>query len=321
MTGIELETLNQIWRGSPVVRVRGPLAAVREHVPRFERHPLTAIVGGHQPGAHPRLDAIVRMPGGPDDRPVPVAAVSKDYTLLPHHEVFDRITTALREIGVPPDGVGAEVKLTEHGERMALSVFLPTHAPFDPGDGHEMALRLECFNSVDGSLRFRALMGWFRYVCSNGFVVGVTMHHVSCRHVSTMPLIALDDVLRDGLARYETEQRNFMRWRTTRVSLDRTERWANSWVKDAWGAKAAARAWHIARTGRDAEVAASYQGRDPSRIAVTAGAPVPGAPSRCDNLFDLGQALAWLARQRRDVTEQLAWREGIPALLAPLEAI
>jgi hypothetical protein len=37
-----------------------------------------------------------------------------------------------------------------------------------------------------------------------------------------------------------------------------------------------------------------------------------------DNLFDVSQALAWLARQRRDLHEQLAWRDQIPALVAGL---
>ena len=203
---------------------------------------------------------------------------------------------------------------------MALSLFLPPRFEFDPGDGHPMALRLECTNSVDGSLRFRALVGWFRFVCSNGLVVGVTTRHISCRHVSDMPLLALDDVLRDGLARHETERANFVRWRRQRVSLAAVERWADTTLKSAWGAKAAVRAWHIVRTGRDAEVAGSYGRNRPSAVATTPGAFVPGAPARSDNLFDISQVLAWLARQRRDVAEQLAWRDDMPRLLAALEA-
>src|SRR5881296_1450081 len=39
---------------------------------------------------------------------------------------------------------------------------LPGQYDFDPGDGRPMALRLECFNSVEGSCRFMAVMGWLR---------------------------------------------------------------------------------------------------------------------------------------------------------------
>jgi len=44
---------------------------------------------------------------------------------------------------------------------------------------------------------------------------------------------------------------------------------------------------------------------------------VPDAPPQCRTLFDLSQILSWLAQERRDVQEQLAWRETIPELLAP----
>jgi hypothetical protein len=45
---------------------------------------------------------------------------------------------------------------------------------------------------------------------------------------------------------------------------------------------------------------------------------VPGAPQECRNLFDLSQILAWLAKDRRDVQEQLEWREKIPDLMVHL---
>jgi hypothetical protein len=32
----------------------------------------------------------------------------------------------------------------------------------------------------------------------------------------------------------------------------------------------------------------------------------------------LSQILAWLAKERRDIQEQLGWREQIPELMAPL---
>ena len=42
--------------------------------------------------------------------------------------------------------------------------------------------------------------------------------------------------------------------------------------------------------------------------------PVPGAPNNSGNLYDVSQVLAWLAMERRDVQEQLEWREQIPEL-------
>ncbi len=55
-------------------------------------------------------------------------------------------------------------------------------------------MRLECFNSVNGSTRFRALLGWFRFICSNGMVIGVIRSDVLRRHVGDLGLgITVDD--------------------------------------------------------------------------------------------------------------------------------
>jgi hypothetical protein len=46
---------------------------------------------------------------------------------------------------------------------------------------------------------------------------------------------------------------------------------------------------------------------------------VPGSRGEAANLFDVSQILAWLAKERRDVQEQVEWRAQIPALMAGLE--
>ena len=58
----------------------------------------------------------------------------------------------------PPN---AEAHLSMYGARMALFVRLPRQFDFDPGDGHPLALRLICLNSVDGSSPFRIPRGPF----------------------------------------------------------------------------------------------------------------------------------------------------------------
>ena len=89
-------------------------------------------------------------------------------------------------------------------------------------------------------------------------------------------------------------------------------------LREGWGFKAAARAFHIAGCGSDAEVMGPYKDQTPTTIDMRATKAVPGAPKQCRNLFDLSQILAWLAKERRDVQEQLDWREQIPELMAPL---
>jgi hypothetical protein len=102
------------------------------------------------------------------------------------------------------------------------------------------------------------------------------------------------------------------------IKVDRLAPWVNKDLWKGWGFKAAARTFHIARFSSDAEIVGHYKGTTPTTIAMQATKRVPGASQPCRNLFDLSQILAWLAKERRDVQEQLEWREKIPELLVPV---
>jgi hypothetical protein len=314
----EGDTLHK-WFNSPVTFQEGTLADIRAHIPTFERRGFGLTQpGSEQSRLNERLDTIVRMPFGEDTAFIPVGVVSKDYVLVPHTAVLDAATQALDAAKIAPAEVKAELKITEYGERMALSLYLPDKFSFDSGDGHPMALRLECLNSVDGSTRFRALMGWFRVVCSNGLIIGVTRSDMRRRHVGDFRLQDIGAVLRSGLQESEKGKTNLERWRKTPIHPPQLAPWMEKTLRKGWGFKAAARAWHIARTGSDAEILGQYQGKTPTTIALRATKPVPGAPKEAHTLYDVSQILAWLAKERRDLQEQLAWREQIPELLKSL---
>lgn len=307
------------WLNSPVRFHEGTLTEIRRHIPEFDRRSFALAQPNNEwTRLNERLDMIIRKPFGEDLNFIPVGVVSKEYALIPHHAVLDSAAEALEAAQIDPGDVRVELRITEYGERMALSLFLPESYDFDAGDGYPMALRLECFNSIDGSTRFRALMGWFRFVCSNGLVIGVTRSDVRYRHVGYLRVSDIGAVLMSGLKESEAEQKNFELWRKATITLARIADWVDKDLRKGWGFKAAARTFHIAFTGVDAEIAGQYKDATPSTIAMKKTKPVPGAPKKCGNLFDLSQILAWLARERRDIQEQLEWREKIPELIKPL---
>lgn len=307
------------WFSSPVTCHRGTLNEIAGLIPTFERRGFALTqTDNKRSRLNERLDTIVRQPFGDDETFIPVGVVSKDYALVPHDAVLHFATQALTQAKIALIDVKAELKITEYGERMALSLFLPDKYSFDPGDGYPMALRLECLNSVDGSTRFRAIMGWFRFVCCNGLIIGVTRFDVRRRHVGDIWLDDIGEVLMAGLKESETDKKNFENWRKTTISLNRLAPWVDKDMREGWGFKAAARTFHIARSGSDAEVVGLYKDSTPTTIAIKETYRVPGAPQQCRNLFDLSQILAWLAKERRDVQEQMEWREKIPGLMAPL---
>jgi len=308
------------WFNSPIKIHKGLLSDIHKHIPTFERHGFGLSQPGneHTTRLNERLDTIVRQPFGEDKTFIPVGVVSKDYALVSHTSVLDVAIQAIEAVNIAPADVKAELKITEYGERMALSLYLPDKYQYDPGDGHPMALRLECINSVDGSTRFRALMGWFRFVCSNGLIIGVTRTDMRRRHVGDFKLQDVGKVLASGLTESVKEKKRFEKWGKTSVTLDQLAPWAENALLKHWGFKAATRAYHIARIGSDVKINGQFKDNTPTTIAVHVTEKVPGAPEKARNLYDVSQILAWLAKERRDLQEQTEWREQIPELMAAL---
>lgn len=315
----ESENTQPKWFNSPVRVHEGTLSEVRQFIPDFERRSFALTQPENDRSRiNERLDTIVRRPFGDDPSCVPIGVVSRGYTLVSHAAIFDAVTQALRAVEIPAGNVQTELAITEYGERMALSLYLPEKFKFDPGDGHPMALRLECLNSVDGSTRFRALISWLRLVCSNGLVVGVTRSAMRRRHVGEFQLEDVGEVLASGLRDAESEKQNFIKWKAKEIAPNRLASWIEKELREKWGFKAATRTHHIACCGWDVEILGQYKGETPTTVAVRQTKPVPGTWPPCRNLFDVSQILAWLAKERRDVSEQLAWREQIPGLLESL---
>ena len=153
------------WFNSPVRFHRGSLADIPQHILEFDRQDFALASKPDYPTqVNPRLDLIVRKPVRTDGTFVPIGIVSKEYVLVKHAEAVETATEALKHLGIKPTDVRADCTITEYGERMGLSLYLPEEYTFVPVDGNELRMRLECFNSVEGSTRFRVMMGWFRFV-------------------------------------------------------------------------------------------------------------------------------------------------------------
>ncbi|TAK84814.1 MAG: DUF932 domain-containing protein [Betaproteobacteria bacterium] len=100
-----------------------------------------------------------------------------------------------------------EAQLSTYGARMALQVRLPRGFDYDPGDGHPLALRLVCLNSVDGTTPMRMLLGWYRFVCANGLAVGTTRCEWRLVHREGMMPADVTPLLQAGLELAEHHSR------------------------------------------------------------------------------------------------------------------
>ena len=294
---------------------RGELDEILPRLPSFDRVPFAT------PGAagHGFLDAIVRRAEDQRGLPaVPVAVVSKRYQLLAHAEAADAVRAALAAIGVHPRDMQAEANLTAYGARLWLAVRLPREHDFDPGDGHPLALRILCLNSVDGSTPLRILLGWYRFVCANGLAVGSTRAEFRLVHREGMMPGDVAPLLRAGLELAEREKRSLTEWRAIPIPAGRLAAFADRRLADAWGVRLAARFLHIAVTGHDAELAFPFEPGPPSGKTMTPGLRVPGSPAFALTAWDACQALAWLARERREPKERVERMLQIPELMQGL---
>ena len=307
------------WFNSPVMIHKGDFNSVGQHIPDFERRSFGLYQqGNNHTRLNERLDMIVRKPYKQDDTFVPIGVVSKEYQLVPHKEVFGVVAEALQKNKIGLADTSVELTLTQYGERMGLSVFLPNKFNFDPGDGHPMAMRLECLNSVEGSTRFKVFIGWFRFICSNGLIIGVTRANFQHRHTGDLSITDIAAILKSGLKEADNEKERFGLWRARRVTPEHLVPWIEKHVVKTWGFKAATRVYHIARSGYDVEIAGTYKDKVPTTIPVRTIRRVPGSPLRVNNAYDVSQILGWLAKERNDFQEQLEWRQQIPKLMRGL---
>lgn len=293
------------WFGERVDTFDTTLAALPDTLPAFERTSF---------GANRFRDVITRK----GDKPMPVATVSKRYVLIQHADAVDAVIEQVANAGIDPAAVPVHLEITEYGTRMALRATLPDAYTLRPDDGHPMALTLECFNSVDTTVPLFAAVGWFRFVCSNGLVVGTTTAKVRQRHVPPLKIDEISEVLADGMASALGDAKSFATWRSTRIGRERLADWVDGPVATMWGPWAAARVYAISTSGVDGTPSSPFVKGAPHRWSLKDLVDVPGAEPPGDHGYAIAQALAWVARQRNDVAERLKWRGQIRPLMAQL---
>ena len=306
------------WNGIPVQSWDGTYEQTQRHIPSFERRPFSL---ENQPSGNAMnryRDVIVRRPLEDGGYAVPVGVVSKSYALIQHRDIASEARKAIQSLGVDCDSLGCSLTLSTYGERMALFLTLPEAYQFEPGDGHPMTLRLCCYNSVDGTSGLLAHVGWYRFVCSNGLVVGVTSSRYQAIHDRKLNIEEVSLALEAGLANATLEKQVFRRWIKVPVTEERLVAWVNGPLTRKWGLKAAARAFHIAQFGSDVEFSDPFERARASQRSVKLLGQVPGAVAPARNAYAVCQALSWLAKERNDVQEQLNRARGIPSLMIDL---
>jgi hypothetical protein len=311
-----------IWRSRPVRYFRGDWEAIQATIPKFELHPFTLIGSG---SVNRFFKTVVRMPlphfaipVQDTGAPVPVGIVSRTYGLVQHLDLAKTCIKGLSDAGVATEQLKFTLGLSELDEWMSLSIALPEEYDYLDASNQKLGLTLECFNSVDGTSRLVVLFGWFRFVCSNGLVIGETKIEIKERHGRYLDLDAISNRIKIAMENADADRERLGNWQDTAVGIENIEAWADGIVSDKWGKTAAARTFHICASGQDVEFQRPSPPGAATKKPVRHIGSVPGSPDRAETRYDVAQALSYVATRRNNAEERLDWQSEIPHLISAL---
>lgn len=312
---VELTDEKVRWRARDASFMAGRWAALSKRIPRFAVEDFKATADGP---ANPYIRSVTRLPVTVTEKPIPVGVVSNTYQLAQHTDVVEMCLKGIRAHQIDPSVLRCEVGLTPLGEWMNFRAYFPEIFSHNPSDGNRLALRLECFNSVDGSSRLVILFGWFRIICTNGLIIGETKASLRDTHDENLNLEVIPEIISKGLAKVKADLARLRQWEKSSVVSPKFENWVDGTLVKQWGKKAACRTLHICRSGTDVEMLDPFAGGNPSEKQVKMLEAVPGAPKPAKNLYDVCQALSWIATNRNSADERLEWQGHIPGLIENL---
>ena len=254
---------------------RGNLNETLPFVPRpFQRIPFE-----NKGKTNDTLDVITTNEG------LPIAVVSKAYSLVDHCVVADSIVRALRDYGIDLEDCEAEVYVGHLGAWFSFRV-VANELKWDPGDGYPIAAKIAGMNSVDRTTPFRLAIGFFRYVCSNGIGWGLGRVHIVRIHKSNQ--VNQEDVrqaISRGVDSLESITKEFHRLIEIELSPSVTDLLSRG-IQEKWGKTAARllqRGW---TTGKYRDI------------------HIPGINVPCKNLWDIMNSLTWVASGQRVLSRQ-----------------
>jgi Domain of unknown function (DUF932) len=223
---------------------------------------------------------VLRLPTNATERAIPVGVVSNSYALVQHDTVIDRCLAAIAASGIDPEEVQCEIGLSDLGEWVNFRAVLPKQFGLLPKDGHRLQLRVEAFNSVEGSGRLVVLLSWFRLVCPNGAVVKDTIMAMNDTHNPFINLVRIDEAISQGLARAKEDQRLLRDWEKLTVTTELSSKWVDGFLSERWGKKAACRVYHICQSGHDVDLVSPFEPGPATRKTVKVLLSVPGRRSQ-----------------------------------------
>jgi len=136
--------------------------------------------------------------------------VSKDYKLIRHEDAVQRIESTIDE-NLELGKYKTDTEFYNDGARMRVIYhFYKKSIEIERGDTVSPEIHLS--NSYDTTWPFIVLIGAFRFVCTNGLVVGEKYLHLRKRHVYHFDEMDLNKQVSTALKRFKLQTNQWKNW-------------------------------------------------------------------------------------------------------------
>jgi hypothetical protein len=145
---------------------------------------------------------------------ITVAVVSKEYSLIQHSKVIERLNQVVK----PDEIAKARIFYENNGAKMYLDLYYQKFS-FKPKVNDEVQLGIRICNSVDGSMKLMIVPTSYRLACSNGVTHAREMGMIQRKHLgdALSVLTKLEEVIGEVQQRFETIQTRYSDWANTPI--------------------------------------------------------------------------------------------------------
>lgn len=309
---------NLKWGSRPVNEYNGNLTEISNIISVFKREPFK-----RGQVENKRFDTIINH--SKDD--MPIATVSKSYSLIQHSEILDFIRIAFEKLRYDIDKTTCDLYLTEYDECMWLKIQFFTDSAFLPTDGYVLIPQLHIRNSVDGTTPLNFDLSWYRLVCENGFMLLDTKSRLKKHHTKFLKPDILIEYLDQNITKIEKEKEVYEKWEKKELNphtdLEILQNWIDTVVFNKWGFNKAERVNCIIETGQDAKIRrfndwSNEENKKNTMVSLSLEETVPGARP-AENIYDVANALSWVASHHNSLPKQYKMMLEVPEMLKKLE--
>lgn len=149
------------------------------------------------------------------------------------------------------------------------------------------------------------------------------------RHIASLSPVFIADHLQKSITEVLGEEETYKEWREKKVTVGSPlnsvgsnviEDWIDATVRDEWGTRTAARAYHIVRTGKDGDVKISEANDNketPHKVSVTSKIDVRGSEP-AENALNVAHVHSWIASRQETVQTRYEMLRDVPKLMKNL---